>query len=105
MGIITVGKEKIMENSKIIIHMMNGDEYRLHNVKGLYGANDIIEKISSSRYDNIYFLEIDGIIAKEIIYVRNYCDYHKEPVLSEKERVLTRAIINAKNIVSIDYID
>lgn len=93
-----------MENNKIIIRMMNGDEYRLYNVKGLYGANDIIEKISRSRYDNIYFLEIDGIIAKEIIYVRKYCDYHKEPVL-RKERVLTRAIINAKNIVSIDYID
>lgn len=90
-----------MENSKIIIHMMNGDEYRLYNVKGLYGAKDIVNSYSK----NICFLEIDDTIAKEIIYVRNYCDYHKEPVLSEKERVLTRAVINAKNIVSIDYID
>lgn len=101
MDIVKVGKEKIMENSKIIIHMMNGDEYRLYNVKGLHSANDIVNSYSK----NICFLEIDGTIAKEIIYVRFYCDYHKEPVLSEKERVLTRAVINAKNIVSINYID
>lgn len=81
----------------LIIHMVNGDEYYLYDVKGSI--------LRVRNFDDMNFLEIDGTIAKEIIHVMFYYNFHKAPPLARKEKVLSRVAINAKNIVSIDYVE
>lgn len=82
---------------KLIIHMVNGDEYHLHDTK------TTILRIRN--FDDMNFIEIDNTIAKEIIYVRYYYNFHKTPPLSSKETVLSRVSINSKNIASINYLE
>lgn len=72
-----------MKNKKLIIHMVNGDEYHLYDTK---------ESILRTRnFDDMNFLEIDETIAKKIVYM--------------DEKVLSRVAINTRNIVSIDYVE
>lgn len=85
-----------MENKKVIIRMVNGDEYHLYNTKGSI--------LRVRNFDDMNFLEIDGTIAKEIIHVVFYYNFHKAPPLTRKEKVLSRVAINVKNIASIDYV-
>lgn len=82
---------------KLIILMVNGDEYHLHDTK------TTILRIRN--FDDMNFIEIDNTIAKEIIYVRYYYNFHKTPPLSSKETVLSRVSINSKNIASINYLE
>ncbi len=86
-----------METKNLVIKMVNGDEYHLHNTK--------ITILRTRNFDDMNFLEIDNTIAKEIIYVRYYYNLHKVPPIDSKEEVLSRVSINVKNIVSINYID
>lgn len=88
-----------MENKNLIIHMVNGDEYHLHNTR--------ITILMTRNFDDMNFIEIDNTIAKEIIYVRYYYNFHrfkKSHTLDSKEKVLSRVSINSKNIASIDYV-
>ena len=97
MDIIKVDKKKIMETKNLIIKMTNGNEYYLYNTK---------ESILRTRnFDDMNFIEIDNTIAREIVYVRYYYNFRKVPPINTKEKVLSRASINVKNIVSINYID
>lgn len=86
-----------MENKNAIIHMVNGDEYHLYNTR--------ITILMTRNFDDMNFVEIDNTIAKEIIYVRYYYNFHKSPPLSFKEKVLSRVSINSKNIASINYLE
>lgn len=86
-----------METKKMIIKMVNGDEYHLSNTKGSI--------LRVRNFDDMNFLEIDSTIAKEIVHVTFYYNLHQVPPITAKEKVLSRAVINAKNIISIDYID
>lgn len=86
-----------MENNELIIHMVNGDEYHLYNTKGSI--------LRVRNFDDMNFLEIDGTIAKVIIHIIYYRDYYRDPTLRTKESLLSRVKINAKNIVSIDYVE
>ena len=86
-----------MENKNLIIHMVNGDEYHLYNTKGSI--------LRVRNFDDMNFLEIDNTIAKEIIHVRYYYNFHKSPQIDSKEKVLSRVSINSKNIASIDYLE
>lgn len=86
-----------MENKKLIIHMVNGDEYHLYNTKGSI--------LRTRNFDDMNFIEIDNTIAKEIIYVRYYYNFHKTPPLDSKEKVLSSVSINSKNIASINYLE
>ena len=86
-----------MENKNLIIHMVNGDEYHLYNTK--------ISILIVRNFDDINFLEIDNTIAKEIIHVTFYYNFHSVPPKEAKEKVLSRVSINVKNIVSIDYVE
>lgn len=86
-----------METKKMIIKMVNGDEYHLSNTKGSI--------LRVRNFDDMNFLEIDSTIAKEIVHVTFYYNLHQVPSITAKEKVLSRAVINAKNIISIDYID
>ena len=81
----------------IVIRMLNGDEYHLHNTR--------ITILMTRNFDDMDFIEIDNTIAKEIIYVRYYYNFHKSPTLDSKEKVLSRVSINSKNIASIDYLE
>lgn len=74
----------------IVIRMVNGDEYHLHNTK--------ITILRIRNFDDMNFIEIDNTIAKEIIYVRYYYNFHKSPTLTSKEKVLSRVSINSINI-------
>lgn len=86
-----------MGTKNLIIKMVNGDEYHLYNTKGSI--------LQLRNFDDMNFLEIDNDIAKEIIYVRYYYNFHKSPPLSSKETVLSRVSINSKNIASINYLE
>ena len=94
-----------MENKKLIIHMVNGDEYHLYNTKGSI--------LQERNFDDMNFLEIDGTIAKKIVYVVYYYSYHQAVAIgldsryrmTMDEKVLSRVSINVKNIVSIDYVE
>ena len=86
-----------METKNLIIKMVNGDEYHLYNTKRSI--------LMTRNFDDMNFVEIDNTIAKEIIYVRYYYNFHKSPPLSSKEKVLSRVSINSKNIASINYLE
>lgn len=86
-----------MENKKLIIHMVNGDEYRLYNTKGSI--------LRIQNFDDMNFLEIDNTIAKQIIYMTFYYDFHGRPPKVAKAKSLSHVSINVKNIVSIDYME
>lgn len=81
----------------IVIRMVNGDEYHLHNTR--------ITILMTRNFDDMNFIEIDNTIAKEIIHVRYYYNFHKSPQIDSKEKVLSRVSINSKNIASIDYLE
>lgn len=81
----------------LVIKMVNGDEYHLHNTK--------ITILGTRNFNDMNFIEIDNTIAKEIIYVRYYYNFHKSPPLSSKEKLLSSISINSKNIASINYLD
>lgn len=83
--------------NNLVIRMVNGDEYYLHNTKGSI--------LMTRNFDDMNFIEIDNTIAKEIIHVRYYYNFHKSPPLSSKETVLSRVSINSKNIASINYLE
>lgn len=86
-----------METKNLIIKMVNGDEYHLHNTK--------ITILMTRNFDDMNFIEIDNTIANEIIYVRYYYNFHKSPPLDSKEKVLSSVSINSKNIASINYLE
>lgn len=86
-----------METKNLVIRMVNGDEYHLHNTK--------VTILMTRNFDDMNFVEIDNTIAKEIIYVRYYYNFHKSPPLDSKEKVLSHVSINSKNIASINYLD
>ena len=86
-----------METKNLVIKMVNGDEYHLHNTK--------ITILMTRNFDDMNFIEIDNTIAKEIIYVRYYYNFHKSPPLSSKEKVLSSVSINSNNIASINYLE
>ena len=86
-----------METKKMIIKMVNGDEYHLSNTKGSI--------LRVRNFDDMNFLEIDSTIAKEIMHVTYFYNLRSGSSIKAKEKVLSRAVINAKNIISIDYID
>lgn len=86
-----------METKNLVIKMVNGDEYHLHNTK--------ITILMTRNFDDMNFIEIDNTIAKEIIYVRYYYNFHKSPPLDSKEKVLSSVSINSKNIASINYLE
>lgn len=81
----------------LVIKMINGDEYYLYDTK--------TRILRTRNFDDINFIEIDNTIAKEIIYVRNYYNFHKSPPLDSKEKELSRVSINSKNIASINYLE
>lgn len=81
----------------IVIRMVNGDEYYLYDTKTTI--------LMTRNFDDMNFIEIDNTIAKEIIYVRYYYNFHKSPTLDSKEKELSRVSINSKNIASINYLD
>ena len=81
----------------IVIRMLNGDEYHLHDTK--------ITILRIRNFDDMNFIEIDNTIAKEIIYVKYYYKFHKPPPFASKEKVLSRVSINSTNIASINYLD
>lgn len=83
----------------IVIRMVNGDEYYLYDTKTTI--------LMTRNFDDMNFIEIDNTIAKEIIYVRYYYNFHKSPTLDskEKEKELSRVSINSKNIASINYLE
>lgn len=86
-----------METKNLVIRMVNGDEYHLHNTKTTI--------LMTRNFDDMNFIEIDNTIAKEIIYVRYYYNFHKSPPLDSKEKVLSSVSINSKNIASINYLE
>lgn len=86
-----------METKNLVIKMVNGDEYHLHNTK--------ITILRTRNFDDMNFIEIDNTIAKEIIYVRYYYNFHKTPPLDSKEKVLSSVSINSQNIASINYLE
>ena len=86
-----------METKKMIIKMVNGDEYHLSNTIGSI--------LRVRNFDDMNFLEIDNTIAKEIIYVKYFYKFHKPPPLDSKEKVLSHVLINSKNIASINYLE
>ena len=81
----------------IVIRMVNGDEYHLHDTR--------ITILMTRNFDDMNFIEIDNTIAKEIIHVTYFYKFHKSPPLDSKEKVLSRVSINSKNIASIDYLE
>lgn len=81
----------------IVIRMVNGDEYYLYDTKTTI--------LMTRNFDDMNFIEIDNTIAKEIIYVRYYYNFHKSPTLDSKEKELSRVSINSKNIASINYLE
>lgn len=83
--------------NNLVIRMVNGDEYHLHNTKGSI--------LMTRNFDDMNFIEIDNTIAKEIIYVKYFYRFHKSPPLDIKKTVLSRVSINSKNIASINYLD
>lgn len=86
-----------MKTKNLVIKMVNGDEYHLHDTK--------ITILRIRNFDDMNFIEIDNTIAKEIIYVRYYYNFHKTPPLDSKEKVLSSVSINSNNIASINYLD
>lgn len=86
-----------METKKMIIKMVNGDEYHLSNTKGSI--------LMTRNFDDMNFIEIDNTIAKGIIHVTYFYNFRSGSSIRAKEKVLSRVVINAKNIISIDYID
>lgn len=86
-----------METKNLVIKMVNGDEYHLHDTKTMI--------LRIRNFDDMNFIEIDNTIAKEIIYVRYYYNFHKTPPLDSKEKVLSSVSINSNNIASINYLD
>lgn len=85
-----------MKNN-IVIRMVNGDEYHLLDTKTTI--------LRTRNFDDMNFVEIDNTIAKKIIYVKYYYNFHKSPPLASKEKVLSRISINSTNIASINYLD
>lgn len=83
--------------NNLLIRMINGDEYYLYNTKTTI--------LMTRNFDNMSFIEIDNTIAKEIIYIRYYYNFHKSPPLDSKGKVLSRVSINSKNIASINYLE
>lgn len=83
--------------NNLVIRMVNGDEYHLHNTKTTI--------LMTRNFDDMNFVEIDNTIAKEIIYVRYFYKFHKSPPLDSKKTVLSHALINSKNIASINYLE
>lgn len=83
--------------NNLVIRMVNGDEYHLHNTKGSI--------LMTRNFDDTDFIEIDNTVAKEIIYVRYFYKFHKSPPLDCKKTVLSRVSINSKNIASINYLE
>ena len=81
----------------IVIRMVNGDEYYLYDTKTTI--------LMTRNFDDMNFIEIDNTIAKEIIYVIYYYNFHKSPTLDSKEKELSRVSINSKNIASINYLE
>ena len=81
----------------IVIRMLNGDEYHLHDTR--------IRILITRNFDDMNFIEIDNTIAKEIIYVKYYYNFRNEPSLNSKVKVLSRVSINSKNISSINYFE
>lgn len=81
----------------IVIRMVNCDEYYLYDTKTTI--------LMTRNFDDMNFIEIDNTIAKEIIYVRYYYNFHKSPTLDSKEKELSRVSINSKNIASINYLE
>lgn len=79
----------------IVIRMVNGDEYHLHDTR--------ITILMTRNFDDMNFIEIDNTIAKEIIYVKYYYNFRNEPTFSSK--LLSNVSINSNNIASINYLD
>lgn len=86
-----------METKNLVIRMVNGDEYHLHNTKGSI--------LMTRNFDDMNFIEIDNTIAKEIIYVKYFYRFRKSPPLDIKKTYLSRVSINSKNIASINYLE
>lgn len=81
----------------IVIRMVNGDEYHLHDTK--------ITILRTRNFDDMNFIEIDNTVAKEIIYVKYFYGFHRSPSLDIKKAYLSRVSINSKNIASINYLE
>lgn len=86
-----------METKNLVIRMVNGDEYHLHNTKTTI--------LMTRNFDDMNFVEIDNTIAEEIIYVKYFYKFHKSPPLDFKKTVLSSVSINSKNIASINYLE
>lgn len=86
-----------METKKVVIKMVNGDEYHLYNTK--------CPILKERNFDDMNFLEIDNTISKVIIHTRFYYNFHKAPPKEVEEKLLSRVLINSKNIASIDYLE
>lgn len=81
----------------IVIRMINGDEYHLHDTK--------ITILRIRNFDDMNFIEIDNTIAKEIMYVKYFYKFHESPPLDIRKTYLLHASINSKNIASINYLE
>ena len=86
-----------MKTKNLVIKMVNGDEYHLHNTRTTI--------LMTRNFDDMNFIEIDNTIAKEIIYVKYYYNFRNEPTLNSKVKVLSSVSINCNNITSINYLD
>jgi hypothetical protein len=88
-------EQKKMKN--IVIRMVNGDEYHLHNTKTTI--------LMTRNFDDMNFIEIDNTIAKEIIYVKYFYRFHRSPSFDIRKTYLSHVSINSKNIASINYLE
>lgn len=86
-----------METKNLVIRMVNGDEYHLHDTK------TTILRIRN--FDDMNFIEIYNTIAKEIIYVKYFYRFHKSPSFDIRKTYLSHVSINSKNIASINYLE
>lgn len=86
-----------METKNLVIRMVNGDEYHLHNTKTTI--------LMTRNFDDMNFIEIDNTIAKEIMYVKYFYKFHQSPPLDIRKTYLSHASINSKNIASINYLE
>lgn len=81
----------------IVIRMVNGDEYHLHDTK--------ITILRTRNFDDMNFIEIDNTIANEIIYVKYFYRFHRSPSLDIRKTYLSHVSINSTNIASINYLE
>lgn len=81
----------------IVIRMVNGDEYHLHDTK--------ITILRTRNFDDMNFIEIDNTIANEIIYVKYFYRFHRSPSFDIRKTYLSHVSINSTNIASINYLE